>query len=68
MVSHGTDQLPAAIKLGRGKDQWGVQAFLYGSLYGLYPDFPPTTLFKQKRAQIGTFNYQLPIVAVPQAE
>jgi hypothetical protein len=49
----------------RGKDQWGVQAFLYGSFHGLYPDLPRATHFKQKRTQRARFNYQPRIVAVP---
>jgi hypothetical protein len=42
-----------------------MQPFLYGSFHRLYPDFPLTTHFKQKRAQRARFNYQLPIAAVP---
>ena len=38
----------------KGKDQWGVQALLYESFHGLYPDLPRTTHFKQKRAQKST--------------
>jgi len=55
LVSEGANQLPAAIKIGGGKDQWGAQAFLYESFHGLYPGFPLTTHFKQKRAQKSTF-------------
>jgi hypothetical protein len=36
----------------------GVQAFLYESLHGRYPDFPLATHFKQKHTQKSTF--QLP--------
>jgi hypothetical protein len=43
----------------------GVQAFLYESLHGRYPDFPLATHFKQKHTQKSTFQLPTPITTVP---